>query len=111
MKEKKQITIRIKEQAFIARLAAFKLGTKRVAIVFGQTIYLYGASRKDFQNNAYWLRHEVMHVLQYQREGWIRFLFKYVWLSIRFGYRNNPLEKEAQSAENDKEILIRVRFL
>ena len=111
MKITNHIYIRIKENAFVARLAALKLGTKRAAIVFGSTIYLYGASRKDIQDNVAWMRHEVMHVLQYHREGVIRFLIKYLWLSLRFGYRNNPLEKEARNAENDKEILNKVHFL
>jgi len=106
-----KIRVRVKEQSFVARLAAGKVGAKSVAIGFGETIFLYGASKQELLNNKQWLCHEIMHVLQYKREGFIRFLIKYVWLSLRFGYQNNPLELEAQQAANDKEILKRVVIL
>lgn len=82
-----------------------------MAIVFGRTIYLYGASKQDLLANAHWLCHELMHVMQYKREGFIRFLIKYLWLSLRYGYKNNPLELEAEQGANDKEILKRVEIL
>ena len=47
------------------------------------------------------LRHERMHWIQYQRldSAW-KFYIKYLWLSLRYGYRNNPMEIEARSANN-----------
>ncbi len=107
------IKVRIKENALVARIAAFNLGASDAgaAIVFGKTIYLYKVTREQLLANIPYLRHEVAHVLQYQREGWFGFLAKYVWLSIRFGYRKNPMEIEAQNAQNDKEILNQVTIL
>jgi hypothetical protein len=108
---KYKIEVKIKERSFVARLAALKLGTTNVAIVFGRTIFLYGATKQELLNDENWLKHELMHVFQYEREGFIRFLFKYVWLSIRYGYKRNPLELEAELAVNDKEILNQVVIL
>lgn len=107
------IPVRIKENSLVARIAAFNLGASQsgAAIVFCRTIYLYKVSKTELTQNIPYLRHEVMHVLQYEREGFLGFLFKYLWLSIRFGYRQNPFEIEARAAQTDKEILKRVRIL
>ena len=107
------IQVRIKENALVARIAAFKLGASKTgaAIVFGSTIYLYKVTREELLSNIPYLRHEVAHVLQYHREGWFGFLAKYLWLSLRFGYRQNPFELEARDAQTDKEILKKVTIL
>ena len=44
-------------------------------------------------------RHEMAHWAQYQRMGAVMFYVRYVWLSLRHGYRNNPMEIEARAAE------------
>jgi hypothetical protein len=40
-------------------------------------------------------RHELVHIEQVKRHGWIKFYFLYLVYSIRYGYRNNPFEIEA----------------
>jgi hypothetical protein len=70
----------IKENSFVARMAAFKLGTESVAMVLGKTIHLHNAGREEFLQNK-------------------RFIVKYVWESIRKGYYNNKYEAEARAAE------------
>lgn len=107
------IEVRIKENALVARIAAFNLGASKhgAAIVFGRTIYLYKVTKQQLLANIPYLRHEVAHVLQYEREGWFGFLAKYLWYSLRYGYRNNPLELEAKNSQTDKEILNQVRIL
>lgn len=104
------LKIKIKENAFVARLAARKLKSKNVAIVFGNTINLHGVTKQNFLAQDWWLRHEVTHVLQYKRYGFIRFLFLYLIESIKHGYYNNKFEVEARSKENDKTILKDVKF-
>jgi hypothetical protein len=47
------------------------------------------------------LRHEVCHVAQWQRYGW-GFPPRYLWYFVRYGYRNNPLEKEAFWSETQR---------
>lgn len=44
-------------------------------------------------------RHEQAHWMQAQSLGVIRFYLKYLWLSLRHGYKNNPMEIEARAAE------------
>ena len=44
-------------------------------------------------------RHELKHIEQINREGYIKFSFKYLWYSFKYGYKNNPYEIEAREAE------------
>ena len=39
------------------------------------------------------------HIKQFQKEGTIIFITKYLWESIKNGYTNNRFEKEARAAE------------
>jgi hypothetical protein len=89
----------IKENSFVARLAALKLGVKGVAIVFGKTIYLHNTTRDDFLKNERWVKHELCHIRQFKQHGYVPFILKYVWESLRTGYYNNKYEAEARAAE------------
>jgi len=97
--------VRIRENSFIARIAAHRLRTERVAIVFGTTIHLHQTTRKEFLSNQSWVLHELKHVEQYQSKGMIRFLWQYLMESLRNGYQDNAFEKEARDAENDLGLL------
>jgi hypothetical protein len=89
----------IKENSFVARIAAFKLGTPSVAIVFGKTIHLHNTSKSSFLQNKRWVKHELCHIRQFQQHGYLPFIIKYLWESIRSGYYNNKYEVEARAAE------------
>lgn len=91
----------IKENSWIAKLAAFKLNTNRVAIVIGKTIHLYNTTKQDFLKNDRWLKHELCHVKQFKENGYLLFLFKYLWESLKKGYYNNKYEVEARAAEEE----------
>lgn len=94
------IHIRIIENHWIARIAAFKLKAKHgMAITIGNKIYTYHANRNDLVYNKSWLQHEIAHVLQFQRYGFIRFLVLYLWESLHKGYYNNKFEAEARDFE------------
>lgn len=95
-----ELDYRVKEDSWIARIAAFKLRSNAMAIVIGKTIHLYNTTKTDFLNNKKWLKHELCHVRQFQRHGFIAFIFVYLFESIRSGYRNNKFEREAREAEN-----------
>ena len=95
----------IRENSTLARIAAWKLRGKRVAIVIGKTIHLHGASKEDFLLNTRWLRHELKHVQQFEQHGFISFIAKYVWHSLFHGYQNCCYEKEAREAEDDEALL------
>lgn len=91
----------IKENSWIAKLAARKLRAKKVAIVVGKTIHLCNIPKDEFLNDSRLLKHEMCHVRQYRQHGFFIFIMKYLWQSIVHGYYNNPFEKEARAAEND----------
>lgn len=95
------IHCRIKENSAVARLAAWKMKSDNIAIVFGRVIHLYGASRTQFLANKAWVRHEVRHVRQYQQHGFWGFLWLYVTDWMRVGYYNNRFEKDARLAEHN----------
>lgn len=89
----------------MARRAAQQLGARRAAIVFGRTIHLHGVDRREFLEDEAWVRHEVCHVRQYRRYGFLRFLWLYLLEYWRYGYRQNRFEVAARAAEEDASIL------
>lgn len=97
--------ISIKEKSFVAKIAAWRLKSERVAMVLGNTIYLSGAGRADLLNNKNWLRHELKHVEQQLRYGLLWFLLIYLYESLRHGYYNNRFEREARAAEQLPSLL------
>lgn len=105
MEGKPLIKISVSDNAWQARLASRFLKSDNAAIVFGRNIYLWGSSKQAFLGNQRWLLHELQHVLQYQRDGFTGFIFKYFINHIRYGYRNNPYEVEARAAEQNEELL------
>jgi hypothetical protein len=46
------------------------------------------------------VRHEQAHADQIAQYGVIGFYAKYLWFTLRYGYRNNPLEEKARKAED-----------
>lgn len=47
-------------------------------------------------------RHEMEHVYQVRRKGWLKFYITYIWYSIRYGYTDNPYEASARSVQHNK---------
>jgi len=94
----------IKENSLFARIAAWELKQDKMAMVLGKTILLHNTSKKEFISNKKWLRHELVHVKQFQQHGYIVFLLKYITESINKGYYNNKFEKEAREGEDDETL-------
>ncbi len=94
----------IKENSFLARLAARKLKQDKMAMVLGKTILLHDTSRQEFINNRKWIRHELAHIQQFKKHGYLLFLIKYLLESMKNGYHNNKYEKEARLAEDDESL-------
>ena len=101
----------IKQNIFVAKMAAHVLKTNRVAIVLGRTIYLHNVSARDFLKNKKWLLHELKHVEQYEQLGFLQFITKYVLFSIKYGYENNPYELAACAAEQEEALLSNYRLI
>jgi hypothetical protein len=95
------VRFHIKERSFIARIAAWKLNARQVAIVFGNTIHLHNTSSEDFMKNKRWLNHELEHIRQYHEYGLIPFIMRYLIESLKKGYHNNKFEIAARAAEKD----------
>ena len=70
-------------------------GYKGLATVWN-TIYF-----KDVEsmNNQRLLKHELKHIEQMERDGKVKWLIRYYYYWIRYGYINNPYEIEARQAE------------
>jgi len=90
----------IKENSWIAKIAASKLRSANVAIVLGKTIHLYQVSKEDFLKNEKWVKHEMCHVQQFKKYGFLPFIFKYLWESVKVGYYKNKYEEEARNAQD-----------
>ena len=91
----------IKENSWLAKIAAKKIRTSAVAMVLGNTIHLYNTSKAEFLQNEKWVKHELCHIRQYRQHGFAVFIIKYLWESIQKGYYNNRFEVEARAAENE----------
>lgn len=53
----------------------------------------------EWQHDRVLQRHEMIHIEQMERDGTVRFCWRYLWWSARYGYRNNPYEIEAYARE------------
>jgi hypothetical protein len=95
---------KINEQSFIARIAAWNLRSTQMAIVIGNTIHLHNVSKKAFLDNKSWFRHELTHIQQFKSHGYICFVCKYLYESIKHGYHNNKYEIEARNAELNEDF-------
>ncbi|MBF9235945.1 DUF4157 domain-containing protein [Hymenobacter sp. BT683] len=80
----------------LARIACLVLGSRRVAMVIGQTVHLSGTTREQFLADAEWVAHELVHVRQFKEHGFVPFLWKYLVESVRVGYYHNKYEVEAR---------------
>lgn len=83
----------------LARIAAKKLGVSQVALTIGQTIYLCGTPRTEFLANERWVKHELAHVEQFRKYGFLQFIGMYLWESVKKGYYQNRFEIEARAKE------------
>ncbi len=100
MKNNAQLYFDFKEKSWVARLAAWKLNAGSVAIVIGHTIHLHRATKEEFLRDERWLKHELCHVRQFYQYGFVNFILRYVWESLRHGYYHNKFEVEAREAES-----------
>lgn len=55
--------------------------------------------RKQMYVSEQLFRHELQHVYQVEDIGWLKFYVKYLWFSLRYGYKKNPYEIEAYDAQ------------
>ena len=65
----------------------------------------------DYYDHETLRRHELIHIAQMQRDGWLVFLARWLWWTAEYGYRGNPYEVEAYRNQNytAHEILAQIR--
>ena len=93
------IQVYVKENSWLAGVAARKLKSASLAMVIGKTIHLHGAGLPAFMRSERWVKHELEHIRQTRQLGMLSFLWKYLWESARKGYAANKYEVEARAAE------------
>ena len=103
--------VQIKENSWVAKLAAKKMKADKVAIVFGNTIHLHNTSRIEFLNDSDWVCHELKHVEQYQKNGFTGFIRKYLFDWMKNGYYNNRFEVEARESEKNVSLIKAAQFI
>jgi hypothetical protein len=102
--------IRIKENSFLAKIAAYNLKSTKMALVLGCTIRLHNVTKEEFLQNTKWVRHEVAHVKQFQQKGFLRFIVSYLLETFNLGYEFNRYELDAKKKERDHSILEGIEF-
>lgn len=93
-----QLRVKIVGNSLIGKIAAKINGSDNYAVTIGRTIFV-SCSKEQFLSDPSWITHELTHVRQYERLGMIGFLQRYFVYYILYGYRQNPLEKEAFASE------------
>ena len=74
-----------------------KVASTPIGITLGYAIF----TDRNYKNNLNLILHELVHVRQYESHGGhIRFLQEYIYQCLKFGYKNCPLEKEAENISN-----------
>ena len=95
----KEDSFSVKENSWLAHIAAKKLRSPQVAMVLGKTIHLHKITKEEFLGNERWLNHELCHIRQFRYYGHWGFMVRYLLESIRRGYYNNMFEVAARAAE------------
>ena len=106
----KMTKVKIKENSWLAKIAAMQLESPSVAMVVGTTIHLHNSTREEFLRNKRWVRHELAHVKQYLQLGLLRFIFLYLLETFNKGYENNSFEVDARASEKDISIQSEFQF-
>jgi Domain of unknown function (DUF4157) len=105
------LTVHIKENALLAKCAAWCMHSKTMAITINSTIYLHGTTIEGFLENKDWLLHELAHVHQFKNSSTFIFIAKYLLELLKRGYFNNKYEIEARANEKNNSLLHNVQFV
>mgnify|MGYP007083594021 CR=1 FL=1 len=94
--QNRRIVPRIRDAGFLS--AAFLKVFGFAAVVSPwRTIYVL----PEFTDDEAIYRHEVAHLTQMDRDGWLTFWARCLWWYISPGYERSPYEIEARQAETD----------
>ena len=79
---------------WLGKLFGYFNNETHYAVTFGQTSY-FSVAQSMVVN--WWQVHEDTHKKQYARDGWIKFLTRYIWQLYKKGYYNIDYEIEART--------------
>lgn len=79
---------------------SFFFPKKFAAITISKNIALY-RTPSNVKNKKLNI-HEEVHMDQFAKHGWFKFVLLYVYYSCRHGYLNNPFEIEARKITDEK---------
>ena len=68
----------------------------------GKVLYpfvLFSQSQNEVSDQLF--RHELEHIYQIRRDGFLRFYLTYLYHAIRYGYKNIPYEIEARDKQDN----------
>lgn len=88
------VGVRVAERCTLPLLPGF------VAITLGNTIYVRGSLDRLPPSL---LAHELAHVRQFRRLGWVGMTAEYGRLWVAHGYRAHPMEVEAREMEGSRQ--------
>jgi hypothetical protein len=77
----------------IAKILGMCNNHELFAVTISSTCTLYSCFPRYI--NKSWFEHEEMHKRQIRRDGWFKFMTKYLWYNMTVGYDKNPYEVEA----------------
>lgn len=83
-----------KYNSIIASVIGNMNGSTDYAVTISSTCTLYSVPREYV--DAKWRKHEDIHKEQIKKTGWLKFMYRYLKYSIKYGYTNNPYEQEAR---------------
>tara|TARA_Y100001970_G_C13740682_1_gene606034 strand:+ start:160 stop:447 length:288 start_codon:yes stop_codon:yes gene_type:complete len=89
-----------KQHLLMPKFISFFLPKRFSAITISKNMALY-RSLSDLKNIKLKI-HEEVHMDQFDKHGWFKFVLLYVYYSCRHGYWNNPFEIEARKITDDK---------
>ena len=76
------------------KFLGFIMPKKFIAITLTSNLVCYRTEKH--RSNPKIKAHEEVHASQIRETGWFLYMIKYLWYSIRYGYKGNPYEIEAQ---------------
>lgn len=87
---------RIRPALFFARFILWAFGFLAITSPW-RTIYVH----PEWRDSNWLIRHEIAHLAQMERDGWLKFWFRCLWWFVSPGYAQSPYEIEAMSVEHN----------
>ena len=95
---KKPNRIMCRLQLFFIKKIIYKNKNIRVAMIDPVFLNIVTIG-KPYELSESHYNHEARHIEQVKRDGRLKFIVKYLFYNIKYGYKNNPYEVDARKYE------------